>query len=219
MDLLPGRTVAVGRLVSPAADRDWEPPQPLLEPADPGALGPLVGPLRELGVQVVLAQYPDESLPGLRLSTALAFASLLMRTATTCLRGCATLSRRERYLGYTRAAGVITVNRVEPGSADSVVSRSPGSTHIPCGVDIPPRFARRSAGQSLRVVAVGRMVGKKAPLLSLAAFRQAAACCPEGGWSSITLARGLCSARRNNSSGTRNASDIVTLHGAVPNPE
>ena len=42
---------------------------------------------------------------------------------------------------------------------------------IPYGTDVPERFSPRSQNSLLRVVAVGRMVAKKAPLSLLEAFR------------------------------------------------
>jgi colanic acid/amylovoran biosynthesis glycosyltransferase len=49
---------------------------------------------------------------------------------------------------------------------------------VPYGVDVPDVPLRRQAGDGVRCLAVGRMIGKKAPLLTLEAFRRASKKCP-----------------------------------------
>jgi glycosyltransferase involved in cell wall biosynthesis len=44
---------------------------------------------------------------------------------------------------------------------------------VPCGVDVPPEVPVRREAETVRCIAVGRMVAKKAPILLLDAFRRA----------------------------------------------
>jgi glycosyltransferase involved in cell wall biosynthesis len=218
LDLLPGQTIAVGRLVSPPEDRDWEPPAPLIEPDNPEQLAPIAARLRQHGVQVVLAEYLDESLPwieALRGTGIRLFAHAHGYDVSERLRDPV---YQRRYLEYRDAAGVITMSRA---SRDRLLDLGlpPSLLHVvPYGVDVPERIAPRTATRRVRVVAVGRMVAKKAPLLLLEAFRHAASRLPGelvldyvGGGPLFQAARDYV---ENN-----DLHDIVTLHGAVPNPQ
>ena len=81
---------------------------------------------------------------------------------------------RQRYREYDRADGVIAMSAAA-GRRLVELGLSPSKVHvIPYGVDLPPEPIERPGRPPLRCVAVGRMVAKKAPLLTLEAFRLAA---------------------------------------------
>ena len=92
---------------------------------------------------------------------------------------------REKYLRYNDAAGVITMS--EASKARLVeMGLEAGKVHVvPYGVDVPEQPVLRPAQSIVRCVAVGRMAAKKAPILTLDAFRRA------GGGVSTASAPGL----------------------------
>ena len=82
---------------------------------------------------------------------------------------------RARYLDYNLADGVITVSEASRQRLIDLGMR-PDKVHvIACGVDVPLEPLVRPAREMVRCLAVGRMVPKKGPLLTLEAFRLAAA--------------------------------------------
>jgi len=77
------------------------------------------------------------------------------------------------YVKYKDADGVITVNQIQKTRLVEV-GIAPENVHvIPCGVDIPDCSSEREPGETVRCLAVGRMVGKKSPLTLLEAFWRA----------------------------------------------
>jgi glycosyltransferase involved in cell wall biosynthesis len=80
---------------------------------------------------------------------------------------------RQAYRRLNDADGIVTVSRV---SRDRLVELGidPARIHVvPCGVDVDPEARRRPERDTVRCVAVGRMVAKKAPILLLDSFRRA----------------------------------------------
>lgn len=82
-----------------------------------------------------------------------------------------------RYLDYNRADGVIAVSDASRNRLIEVGIRAEAIHVVPCGVDVPAEPLVRPERELVKCVAVGRMVGKKAPLTTLEAFRLAAARC------------------------------------------
>jgi glycosyltransferase involved in cell wall biosynthesis len=119
------------------------------------------------------------------------------------------------YLRDNETDGIITMSHA---SRDRLLSLGihPAKIHVvPYGVDVPDRphaSPRERAERTIRCVAVGRMVGKKAPILTLDAFRRAAEACPRlhldyiGGGELLPAARQFVRAF--------GLEDRVTLHGA-----
>ena len=56
VDLLPAQTISIGRLVTPASQRAWEPPQPIVDPEKFIDLRAVVDALQRAGVRVVLGE-------------------------------------------------------------------------------------------------------------------------------------------------------------------
>lgn len=136
--------------------------------------------LRDNGVRVVIGEYLDWSLPWLRIAHAAGarfFGHALGYDVSMQLRD---PRWRADYLGYNEAEGVITMSRVSRTRL-AEIGLDPGRIHVvPFGVDIPPQEPRElAAGAAVRCLAVGRMVGKKAPILTLDAVRRAAIECPD----------------------------------------
>ena len=167
IDLLPGRTVAVGRVVDAS---DWCPPEPIVDPQRCENLNAVARRLAEIGVSVLMGEYLDESLPWidpLRDTDIRFFAHAHGYDVSQRLED---PEYRVAYDRYRNAAGVITMSR---HSRQRLVDL--GLPHdrvhvIPYGVDVPPEPPARQIGVPVRCVAIGRMVPKKAPMLLLEAF-------------------------------------------------
>jgi colanic acid/amylovoran biosynthesis glycosyltransferase len=81
---------------------------------------------------------------------------------------------RSRYLDYRLVDGIITVSDASRQRLLELGLRSDRIHMVPCGVDVPHEPVTRPARDVVRCLAVGRMVAKKAPCLTLEAFRLAA---------------------------------------------
>lgn len=177
-DLLPGATLAIGGPPGPDTIRDWDADGPLV---DLGAMSDLrsVGRwIRDYGVQVLLGEYLDASLAWLGLAQELSlrfFAHAHGYDVSRCLRE--PVHRRE-YLRYREAAGVITMSEWSRARLIDL-GLPPDRIHvIPYGVDVPDAVAERPLREGATVLAVGRMVAKKAPIVTLDAFRRAGQALP-----------------------------------------
>jgi len=85
---------------------------------------------------------------------------------------------RAAYRRLNDADGVITVSAV---TRDRLVALGLDAARVhvvPCGVDVPREAPSRPDRETVRCIAVGRMVAKKAPILLLDAFRRAHEVCP-----------------------------------------
>ena len=81
---------------------------------------------------------------------------------------------RTKYLDYNLADGVIAVSEASRRRLIELGVVADKVHVIPCGVDVPAAAPARPPRDVVRCLAVGRMVGKKAPLVTLEAFRLAA---------------------------------------------
>lgn len=81
---------------------------------------------------------------------------------------------QKKYLYYQQAAGVITISKFSKNRLLNLGLSSDKVHIIPSGVDVPNQPVQRLTKKQIRCLAVGRMVGKKAPILLLESFRQAA---------------------------------------------
>ena len=122
---------------------------------------------------------------------------------------------RTEYLRYKQVAGIITVSEV---SRQRLVNLGLAADHIhviPCSVDVPQVFPQRDNAGVLRCLAVGRMTAKKAPILTLDAFRRASTNCPTLRLDYIGTGELLPAARQFVQA--FNLGDKVTLHGGQSN--
>lgn len=173
IDLVPGRTISVGSLVN-AERRDWEPPPPILDPHGFDSLTEVVNRMRSAGVCVLLTEYLDESLPWIeatRGSGIQLFAHAHGYDVSERLRDTVC---RDAYLSYRDTGGIITMSAYSRATLIELGLPATKVHCIPYGVDVPDLFTPRTLSPTLRLLAVGRMVSKKAPLLLLDAFRRAA---------------------------------------------
>lgn len=129
--------------------------------------------LRRHGVRVMIGEHLDFSLEWLEVARELGirfFAhghgydlSARLRDPIWCAA----------YRAYNDAAGVVTISRFTRDRLIALGLKASKVHVVPYGVEVPDGPAPRPERQSVRCLAVGRMIGKKAPLLVLDAFRKA----------------------------------------------
>ena len=81
---------------------------------------------------------------------------------------------RSRYRAYNEADGVIVMSQAAKQRLVALGLREELVHVVPYGVDVPTTCPTRPSRPVVHCVAVGRMVAKKGPLVTLEAFRQAA---------------------------------------------
>ncbi len=129
--------------------------------------------LRRQGVQVVMGEYLDSSLPIFRICRASGIPFFVHAHGHDVSLRLRDSFYRDAYLEYNNAAGVITMSR---HSRDVLVKLGLNERKIhviPYGVDVPEKVTLRSETGTVKCFSIGRMVGKKAPLLVLESFRRA----------------------------------------------
>lgn len=192
--LLPGGAVVVADTAGPPYGGHWAVDAPTLflrEAPAPGIVrravahlhrrlgapngspGRVAAFLRDYGVRVALGEYLDWSVPWLdaaRAAGARFFVHGHGYDLSMCLRD---PHWRAAYLRYRRADGVI-VPSAHAKARLVDLGLDPASIHvIPYGVEVPPKQLPSEERHTVRCLAVGRMVGKKGPVLTLDAFRRA----------------------------------------------
>jgi glycosyltransferase involved in cell wall biosynthesis len=237
-DLLPGRTVVVAETARPPIAGHWSVNSPTLildEAIRSGAWSNKVGRavirlvggrrvqtraaerfLRQHRVEVILGEYLDLSLPWLDVAQSLGARFFGHAHGYDVSRSLRDPAWRSAYLRYNDADGVITVSRTSRQRLVELGLDAAKVHSVPCGVDVPaePPARRRLGHESIRCVAVGRFVAKKAPILALDAFRRAAEALPTlrldyvGGGELFAAARQFVHAFSLESR--------VTLHGVQP---
>jgi colanic acid/amylovoran biosynthesis glycosyltransferase len=136
--------------------------------------------LRKHGAQVILGEYLDFSLLCLTVARDLGirlFVHPYGYDYSTVVRADPKICNA--YLDYNHAAGVIAASRFVK-SRLAAWGLEPDKIHVvPHGIDVPAEPLIRPRRQTIRCVAVGRMVSKKSPILTLHAFLQALQKVPE----------------------------------------
>jgi glycosyltransferase involved in cell wall biosynthesis len=128
-------------------------------------------------VTVVLAEYLDFSFRWMPVAQNLGirwFAHAHGYDVSRCLRDD---KWRRKYLEYNNTDGIITMSHTSRARLISLGIRPEKIYVAYYGVDIPDAVNGRRTGK--RLVAVGRMVTKKAPLMTLRAFHRASQIIPD----------------------------------------
>jgi len=171
--------------------------------------------LREHQVEVVMGEYLDWSLRWLEVAQELGLrffghahgydVSMMVREPTW----------KAAYLRYNAADGVITMSQASRERLVELGLDPDKLNVVPYGVDVAAEPVIREEHHVIRCVAVGRMVAKKAPILTLDAFRRAVEACPRlrldyvGAGELFPAVRQFVRAF--------SLGDRVTLHGGQPN--
>ena len=177
-DLLPGRTVVVSS-VEEGAGLDERVPRLLVgrDPCD-GRDSEVTQFLRKHHVSVAMGEYLTFSHQWLEPVRSAGAAYFVHAHGYDVSRALRDPTWRARYLDYNnQAAGVIAVTDNTRRRLVELGIRAERIHVVPCGVEVPPELAARPDKEFVRCVAIGRMVAKKAPLVTLEAFRLAAARC------------------------------------------
>lgn len=171
--------------------------------------------LRKHQVQVVMGEWLDWALPWAPLAQRLGIRFFGHAHGIDVSKQLCDPKWRADYVRYNDASGVITMSQL---SRERLVGLGldPAKVHVvPYGVDVPAQLSARTENDTVNCLAVGRMVAKKAPILTLDAFRRAAEMCPSLRLDYVGEGQLLTAAIQF----TRafDLGDRVTLHGARSN--
>lgn len=129
--------------------------------------------LKKFGVRTILSEYLDDSLRWIDIAKNLGISfyahahgydiSTSIRNPEIC----------RQYLKLENADGVITMSEYSKKKLSNIGLSGANISVIPYGIDIPDTPVIRENRNTIRCLAVGRMVNKKAPLLTIKAFHKA----------------------------------------------
>ena len=129
--------------------------------------------LRQHHVKIVLSQYLDHSLRWLEVAQRMGIRFFAHAHGCDISQVLTDPAMPKRYLLLEAADGIITMSQ---HSRERLMGfgLSGSNIHvIPYGIDVPDAPQSRPNNATIRCLAVGRMVGKKAPFFTLEAFRRA----------------------------------------------
>lgn len=127
------------------------------------------------GVEVVLGEYLDFCLPWIEPLRRAGIRFYSHGHGYDVSRRLHDASYRDQYVReLPKADGIITVSEYSRRKLIGLGLRAELIQVIPCGTAVPVEPFDRLDRSTVRCIAVGRMVPKKSPLLTLDAFRQAA---------------------------------------------
>ena len=173
--------------------------------------------LCEHDVQVIMSEYLDHSLPWLPVALELGIPFFVHAHGYDVSLRLRDPLWQQRYKAFEQAAGIIVVSEVSRTRLLGL-GLEPDKVHVvPCGVDVPDQPLRRHANGVVRCLGVGRMVGKKAPILLLDAFRRAAEGSAELQLDYVGTGELRLAARHFVQA--LDLSKRVTLHGALPHEQ
>lgn len=134
--------------------------------------------LEENKVQMILGEYLNYSFPFFQIAQKLGIPYFAHAHGSDVSAELRNPKWQTEYLDYNQAAGVITMSQVSRKKLIELGLEATKIHVIPYGVDVPDKPLRRTENKTIRCLAVGRMVSKKAPILLLDAFRRATEVCP-----------------------------------------
>lgn len=171
-DLLPGRTVTIGGALSAGNARDWDAAGPVLEfrQLSPASLERW---LRSYGVTVMLVEYLDVALGWIDLARRLGITLYAHAHGYDVSERLRDPDMQRAYLRFADTGGVVTMSERSRTTLSGTGLPADKVHVIPYGVDVPAVYRERPATDTVRVLAVGRMVPKKSPLSAVKAFAAA----------------------------------------------
>jgi glycosyltransferase involved in cell wall biosynthesis len=128
-------------------------------------------------VQVILSEYLDYGLLWIDFARKLGVRFFAHAHGYDLSRLLRIRKWRTAYRRYNEADGVISMSHFGKARLAALGVASSKIHVVPYGVDVPEEPLPRPESENIRCLAVGRMVRKKAPLLTLEAFRRARATC------------------------------------------
>jgi len=211
--LLPGKNLAI------AARQNvfWKPEAPTfyLDIFDRDHLKKICELLQQHRVRIMMSEFLDESLLWCKLAGLLNIKFYVHSHDYDVSARLQDPTFAIRYQTYREAAGIIAASQ---NAADRLTKLGlpPEKIHVvPCGIPIPDVSALTRNNAPLRVLAVGQMVDKKAPILVLDAFRRALAECPNMHLDFV--GDGVLFEAAVDAAQAFEIADQVTFHGAVEN--
>jgi len=174
--LIPGKTMVFCDRI----ENFWKCEQPLrqIDQRKPAELNTVLDLLRKHQVKVIMGEYLNYSLVWGKIARMLGIKFYGHGHGYDVSSELRDQRCREQYREYCDADGVITINRISVERLVEVGIPRDKISLIHYGI-VPPQLASRDvANDEVRVLAVGRMVEKKAPIVLLDAFRRALAECP-----------------------------------------
>ena len=185
-DLLPGRTAVVAASANYAGEEYWTVAEPCLilggvrpERSREEMLDATSRFLKRHGVRAMLCEYLHFSTEFLEVARALKIRLVAHAHGFDVSRLLRIPEWRSRYERLSAAGAIVAVSRRQESLLRTLPLGQAEIVVIPCGVDVPRAPRPRPRRKSVRCVAVGRMVAKKAPILLLDAFRRAVAVEPQ----------------------------------------
>jgi glycosyltransferase involved in cell wall biosynthesis len=177
-DLLPGHTLTIGGPLAAGGTRDWNADGPVIDLGAVADQRAVARWLVDYGVEVLLGEYLDASLPWFAVARDVGARFFVHGHGYDVSQRLREPQYRRDYLRYRDAAGVITMSEASRARLVDLGLPSERVHAIPYGVDVPETAPEHTPRGEIRIIAVGRMVAKKAPIFTLDAFRRASACCP-----------------------------------------
>jgi glycosyltransferase involved in cell wall biosynthesis len=134
--------------------------------------------LQQHGVSVAMGEWLDCSLPWFEVARSLGIRFFGHAHGYDVSTNLCNPSWRTKYLAYSQADGLITVNEMSKTKLVELGLDADKIHVIPCGVDVPsiPRICPER--ETVNCLVVARMVEIKGPILALDAFRRASDACP-----------------------------------------
>jgi colanic acid/amylovoran biosynthesis glycosyltransferase len=183
--LAPGRTVVIARRPAPDGPGRWTTDAPVLwldELAD--AWGgerereAVAAFLSRHGVRAVLAEYLDIWLPFLDVFRVAGVRTVAHAHGYDISQRLRDAWWREEYRALAGADAVVTMSQASRARLLDLGLPAERVHVVPYGVDLPPPRERLPPAEEVHALAVGRLVAKKAPLVTIEAVRRAAAAAP-----------------------------------------
>ena len=126
--------------------------------------------------QVILSEYLDASLKWLEVAKKIGIRFFAHAHGHDISSSPRDPIMRKKYLLLEKADGIITMSEYSRKKLINIGLSGKNIYIIPYGINIQDAPLTRRNQDTIRCLAVGRMVAKKAPLLTLKAFQKAAAC-------------------------------------------
>ena len=198
-ELLPGKTIVVAREKPPHLNEEVIPfPFLIIDPSKRdwhwfcrgslyllkiNSLSPVQTQveryLKKNGVQVILSEYLDHSLRWLGVARKLDIRFFAHAHGYDISKNLRDPVLCQKYLRLNEADGVITMSQYSRKKLINIGLDAAKIHVIPYGINVPDTPITQKTNKTIRCLAVGRMVAKKSPLITLNAFRLALADNPQ----------------------------------------